>query len=273
MTSSFISLNHTLCPQESTGIALSDRGFLFGDGLFETMRVSHGKVPLLSRHYERLRYGCDVLCLPVPDFLTIQRDINTLLHANQLTEGSVRLSLSRGSGPRGLTPPQHPHPTLLITASPAPKSSSQAVRLFISQHCRDERSTLSSIKSLNALPGILARLDAQKHGADDALMLNYRGYIAEASSATFLAYVGENLVTPPLSDGVLPGISRARLLEADLCHEQTLHPKNIHSYHGAWLLTALSLTPVSAINAHTLPLCSEITHRLQSFLYDHTSKT
>nr|WP_255429097.1 aminotransferase class IV [Saccharibacter sp. 17.LH.SD] len=264
----FISFNGTLYPENQPCLPTTDRGFLFGDGLFETMRVSQGTVPLLERHYQRFTHGCQVLRSPLPDFDILHDAIKAILEANHLQEGSLRLSFSRGPGPRGLSLPPHPSPSLLLTTAPIPQSHPTPIRLALShQHRRDERSILCRVKSLNALPAILARMDAQERGADDALMLNYKGTIAEASSATFLTYWKGSYLTPPLEDGALPGVSRARLLEKGLCYEHTLAPDMIQNVEGAWLITALSVTPIASIDTYPIPLRTDMTETLRDILY------
>lgn len=263
----FLLLNRTLLPVDEAGITPADRGFLLGDGLFETMRVSNGEVPLLDRHYQRLRQGCALLRLPPPALEDMRHDCHTLLEACTLHEGSIRFTLSRGPGPRGLTPPQTPQPTQLLTASPPPRTAPAPVRVRISTHRRNALSPLCQVKSLSVLPAILARLEAQEQGADDALMLNHHGSVTEASAATFLAHDGTQLITPPLHDGVLPGISRARLLEAGHCNERSLTNDALTTLPAAWLVTALSLTPIIAIDDHPLPVWENETERLRQFLY------
>lgn len=272
MTSSsprpFLWLNNDLLPADGPGLAAQDRGFLLGDGLFETMQLRNRQAPFLDAHLARLEEGCRILHLPAPQKETVQAALDRLIAANNLTDGSIRLTLTRGPGPRGLTPPAKPHITMLITTAPLPEQPASPVRLYIHPQRRDTQAVLNRVKSLNALPAILARMDAQDQGADDALWLTHEGEIAEATAANFLALMDGQIVTPPLSAGILPGISRARLLAAGLCKERTLTEADIAQLQGAWLVTALSLTPVAAIGSQEVPLQPEQTSRLRHFLYD-----
>lgn len=264
----FLWLNSDLLPADSPVITAQDRGLLLGDGLFETMQLRNGTVPFLGSHMARLEEGCHILHLPPPGRNTLQAALDRLTAANGLTEGSARLTLTRGPGPRGLTPPATPHITLLITTAPPPGHAPHPVRLHVSTQRRDRNAVLNRVKSLNTLPAILARMEAQEQGADDALWLTHEGEIAEATAASFLALMDGQIVTPPLSAGILPGISRARLLSASLCTERPLMEADIPHFQGAWLITALSLTPVTAIGAHELQPQPELTDHLQHFLYD-----
>ena len=271
MTSSpcpFLWFNDDLLPADRPIVTAQDRGLLLGDGLFETMQLRNGTVPFLANHLSRLEEGCRILHLPSPDRSMIHAALGRLAAANSLTDGSVRLTLTRGPGPRGLTPPATPHTTLLITTAPSPSHAPHPVRLHISAQRRDRQAVLNRVKSLNALPSILARMEAQEQGADDALWLTHEGEIAEATAASFLALLDGQIITPPLSAGILPGISRARLLDAGLCTERTLTETDIPHLQGAWLVTALSLTPVTAIGTQHLPPQPELTARLRDFLYD-----
>ncbi|MCT6845174.1 aminotransferase class IV [Bombella apis] len=265
---SFLWLNDQLLPADSPAIMTQDRGFLLGDGLFETMQLRHGAAPRLEAHLARLEDGCHTLRLPFPGRDTIRQALPHLMAANSLTDGSARLTLTRGPGPRGLAPPVRPHTTLLITTAPPSEQSTTPVRLHVSTQRRDRQAVLNRVKSLNALPAILARMEAREKGADDALWLTHEGEIAEATAASFLALLDGQIVTPPLSAGILPGISRGRLLAAGLCTERLLTEADIPKFQGAWLITALSLTPVAAIGTQALPLQPEQTGRLRHFLYD-----
>lgn len=263
----YLWLNGQFLPSSEATLLPNDRGFLLGDGLFETMLIQQGSIPQLERHLTRLEDGCRILHLPAPNRTTITHALTTLLQKNQLTEGSARLTLTRGSGPRGLTPPKHPMPTTLITTAAPPSTQPHPVRLHIPQQRRDALSPLNGVKSLNVLPAILARLDAQEQGYDDALFLNHQGQLTEATAATFLTHINGNYVTPPLQAGLLPGISRARLIEAGLCKEISLTPHDIPRMEAAWLLTALSLTPVSAIAGQEIALNPQKTNALRHALY------
>ncbi len=265
----YLWLNDTLHPADQPAIMAQDRGYLLGDGLFETMQLYNHRVPLLEAHLTRLEEGCRLLHIPTPQRTLIERALHQLIEANHLTHGSVRLTLTRGPGPRGLAPPAHPNPTLLITTAPPPQHPPQPIRLHISTQRRDPHSMLNRVKSLNALPAILARLEAQDHGADDALWLTHEGSITEATAASFLALIDGRLVTPPLSTGILPGITRARLLAAGICEEQLLSSNDIPLLQGAWLATALNLTPIAAIGEHALPPQPERSAELRRILYDH----
>ncbi|WP_051535836.1 aminotransferase class IV [Asaia platycodi] len=207
-------LNDRLTTAEAAAIDCSDRGFLLGDGVFETMRLHDGTITRLDAHLGRLTEGAKLLQIPFLGEDRLRMALSNLVEANGLASGSLRLTLSRGTGPRGLLPPPSPRPTLLITqALPSPPLG--PCRLHVSRYRRDGASPLSRIKHLNYLPQILSRLEADQAGYDDALLLSVDGvHVAEASASTDRA---ERRKTPHtcLQDGALAGMARARSSRRD----------------------------------------------------------
>mgnify|MGYP001217038114 FL=1 len=250
---SLVWLNGHVVPASHARIDPSDRGFLLGDGLFETMRLVGGEVPLLQRHLDRLQEGASILLMSLPERDVFSAAVKALVHASAILDGSMRLTVTRGCGPRGLLPPKEPKLTLLLTINAgAQPVVGVPIRLGISRYVRDGTSILSRIKTLNYLPGILSRMEAVKNGFSDALLPGSYETVAEASSSTFLALLDDELVTPPIFDGALPGISRGRLLEMGLCKERSIALNTLQRVRSAWLVTALGLTPVAGIEENLL---------------------
>jgi branched-chain amino acid aminotransferase len=193
-----------------------DRGFLLGDGVFETMRADRGGVRFLDRHLDRLEAGAAVLGIPLPrDRAALGKACLEVLDANRLGDriAALRLTLSRGPGPRGLHPPAEPAPTLLIAATAIADAAPSPARVVISGIRRNEHSPLSRIKSLSYLDNVLALREAREHGADEAIICNTAGRLACASAANLFLVRNDALLTPRLDEGVLPGITRSVLLE------------------------------------------------------------
>ncbi|MEA3349260.1 MAG: aminotransferase class IV [Chloroflexota bacterium] len=211
-----IYLNGQLLPDDQARINPADRGFLLGDGVFETMRAYRGHIFQLDAHLDRLVAGANFLGIPLPlsrDALT--RGLYATLRANQLSQqgASLRLTLTQGPGPRGLIPPPHPQPTLLITAAPLSRTSFPPAKAIIASTRRNEHSPLAKIKSLNFLDNVLARREAAAQNVDEALLLNTAGNLAEASASNLFIVRDGILQTPPISDGALPGITRTVVLK------------------------------------------------------------
>lgn len=197
------------------GVPLDDRGLLLGDGLFETVLALDGVLVRLEAHLDRMAAGCAVLGLPAPD----RAEAETLMRRALASSGAgveagraaVRLTLSAGSGGRGLDRPTVPAPRLFATAAPAPVRSEPA-RLALAKVRRNDGSPTSRIKSLSYLDNVLARIEGREAGADEAVMLNSRGEVACATAANIFWSAEDRLWTPALDCGALAGVVRGELL-------------------------------------------------------------
>jgi branched-chain amino acid aminotransferase len=246
-------LNGTLAPLDLARIDPADRGLLLGDGLFETLRAEHGSPEHAGRHLARLRAGAGIIDLQIPwQDEQLVGAMETLLAANGLKQAAIRLTLTRGAGPRGVLPPAHPDPTCLITVSPLPPPPPPARVIIASVTRRNEHSPLARLKSLNYLDSILARQEAARNGADDALLLNTAGRIAEATAGNvFITLRGETF-TPPVSEGALPGIARALLLESGAAAERPITVPELAHAHAAYIVNSLHRREIAALDGRTL---------------------
>ena len=253
MSETYLWLNGELLPADKARIDPADRGLMLGDGLFETMAAKDGAVPEFARHHARLAAGASFLRIPMLlNQPALEESCRALLAANGMTEAALRLTLTRGPAPRGLAPPPRPIPTMLITAAPLPPPGGK-LRLITASIRRDEASPLSALKTLNYLPSVLARIEAAEQGADDALLLNRRGFVAETSAANLFVRLHGQWFTPPVEDGALPGIRRAMLLEAGRVQEAPLSPVQLLHAEAIFAGNALSLRPVAALDSHEIP--------------------
>lgn len=193
-----------------------DRGFLLGDGIFETLLAVDGVIKNAASHLARLNDAASVVAIDLPFSQSDMTDaMQRLLKENCLQSGRavLRLTLTRGVGARGLLPPPDAVPTFLITAAaalPAPLS----MRVIVSSFVRSEKSITARIKSTSYLDNILARREAQLRGADEALLYNTTGRLACASAANLFAVNSGVLLTPAVAEGALPGIMREEILRS-----------------------------------------------------------
>lgn len=227
-----------------------DRGAMLGDGLFETMAFNNG-IPLrLNRHIARLVCGLDILGIEVDISEIDVRDAGLLLStANNLTEGALRLTVLRGVGARGVLPANMDKPTIIMSLSPAILCNDTPLNLVVSEITRrNDQSPMSRIKSTNYGDAILARREAEKAGADDALLLNTRGTLAEATSANVFCVVGDQIITPPVKDGALPGVMRDIVLEQTNGSEQPITQADLREAQEVFLTSSISIRPVISIN-------------------------
>jgi branched-chain amino acid aminotransferase len=208
-----IHLNGRLIEATAARIDPADRGLLLADGLFETLRVYGGRAFQLEAHLARLAAGAVVLDLPLPPAGDIARAVAETLAANDLREGSLRITVTRGPGERGLLPPTQPSATLLIVGHPSGKAPPAAMAAHVSSIRRNEHSPLSRLKSLAYLDNVLALREAAAAGCDEALMLNTAGRLAGGSRSNLFLVLNGSLVTPPPSEGILAGIARRTLID------------------------------------------------------------
>jgi len=255
-------LNGEFVPEEQAVISVFDRGFLFGDGLFEAMLVRRGEIFRWEQHIERLRHGVDFLKLTVP-FSTDElfRFSMQLIQRNRMPEALLRLNLSRGITSRGYSPNNAVRPSVVLTLHPAPVLDSKRPprwRLVTSSYCLPANDPLTSFKTANKLPEVMARAEADAVGAHDAILLNPRGHIAEGTSCNVF-WLRENVVcTTPLSSGALPGVTRAAVIE--LCvkrkidwREKNAKPADLRRAQGVFLTnTSMGVVEVESLDGRKL---------------------
>lgn len=231
MIQSLAWLNGKLTPLDSISINPQDRGFLLGDGLFETILAQNGKLVCFTAHWERLLHGATLFRLSIPYSAgQIQDAIDRTLLQNNLSnqQASLRLTLTRGVGPRGLLPPTPAQPMVMITASPY-NPPSTPVRAILSDFHIDQFSPLTQVKHLGYQLPILARMEAHDQQADEALLFNHEGRLATATCANVFILKDNQIHTPPLSDGALPGVTRGVLLNSAKQNQLPLQVKSISS--------------------------------------------
>lgn len=215
MNGGYVYLNGRIIPSGEACVSTGDRGLLYGDGLFETMRVLNGSAVRLEKHTERLVAGAAVLAIDVTEIADqVESIIEELCDANGLSDARVRVTITRGTAPEpGLAIPLQANPTVFATAQPLSAEPAKPVKVIVSSIRRDETSPLSRVKSLNYLPGIMAMAEARRAGADDAILTNTQGMIAEGTTGNLFLVKGSTLVTPSIEQGPLPGTTRAALIE------------------------------------------------------------
>ncbi len=247
-------LNDRIIRAEAARIDPTDRGLMLGDGLFETIAVFGGEPRRLGRHFARLRDGARVIGIPVPtDDEGLARALVETRDANGLEDGLLRLTLTRGPAPRGLLPATDARPTLLITASPRDAASSLPARAVISSATRrNEHSPLSRLKTLNYLDNVLARREAAARGADEAILVNTTGRLAETTVANLFVVIAGETLTPPVDDGALPGVVRAELLESGLAAERSLTADAFARASEAFATNSGGIRPIVAVDGRAI---------------------
>lgn len=239
-----------------------DRGFTLGDGLYETIRAKNGALLRLDRHFARLGDGLRLLGFPLEvDEAALTEAMEGVLNADHLSDGVVRLTVSRGVGARGLPPDPSSKPTIVIGA--APYHAPTPARVMIATVTRrNALSPLSRVKTTSCADSILARVEATRLGFDDAILLNGAGVVAEATAANLFAVVDGALVTPPVADGALPGVMRGVIMERMSVTERSLSPDDLDRAEEIFLTTSLGIRPVVGLGARDItagPVATAVT--------------
>ena len=265
-------LNGKFLPEAEAVIPLADRGFLLGDGLFETVRVAGGKPFRLARHLERLGRGADFLKIKLP-FSTADLVLFAaqLIQKNNATDAVLRLTLTRGAGTRGYSIHGAVTPTLAMTLHPLPARAGGPPRwsLITSSFRIPAGDALAAFKTTSKILNVLARAEAEERGADEALLLNTNGEAAETAGGNlFWVYQGK-ICTAPLDCGVLPGITRTAVLE--ICEslgletDQTaIKPEQLREAEGIFITqSAMGIVPVTSFDGKPVT-ASPLTTRIAS---------
>ncbi len=257
-----IYIDGSFMPENRAAISPLDAGFLFGEGLFETIRTYHGQPFLLDDHLARLRQGLQKLAIPEPQNLQQSPAITSeLLVANRLTQepGVIKLIVSRGNTEIG-NPDKTLAPTLVIRATKLDLESirrrQQGMRALLLPWCRDRQNPLLAVKSLGYLENRYGLNEAHRKGFDEGIFINQEGELCEGSFSNLFLIRGESLLTPPLTAGLLPGITRAFILNTAKqlhidCQETPLYERDLKKCDGAFLTSSLmEMAPLIELSGH-----------------------
>ncbi len=260
-------LDGAVMPLEEARISVLDHGLLYGDGVFEGIRFYHRRPFLLTEHLRRLRRSARAIALDLPwDDATLSDAVAATIAGFAAESGYLRLIVTRGDGPLGIDPRGCRRPRLIVIAAPLEMvdhgTRASGVRLVVAATRRLPPDGLDPrIKSLNYLNNILARIEANRAGADEAILLNAAGRVAEGSADNLFIVRDGELLTPPVEEGALPGVTRALVLElARAAHlstrEMPLAPYDLYTADECFLSgTGTELVPVREIDGRALPAC------------------
>lgn len=265
-------LNGSLVPMEDARIDPSDRGFLLGDGIFETLAARKGRIVFADLHFDRLSRGANALGITLPySIAELTSAITSLLSACDTTNQdrtAIRLTVTRGTGPRGLVPSPEAKSTVLITCFASPDLK-ETVSTIIATGRRNEFSPIANLKTLTYLDQILARREAAIAGTDDAILLNTQNKVACATAGNLFLWDSNTLITPPLTDGCLDGTVRRKILDIAsetniAAFEESITPSTLANVESAFLTNSLvGLQPLHSIAGRPLKI-----HPFQNKLRD-----
>jgi len=260
-------------------VSLHDRGFLLGEGLFETLRATQGHVLFFEEHYSRLSESARVLDLKLPvssarlKFLTYE-----MLHMNKLSEAVVRVFVSTEGAALGDYDEPPKQVNLIISCRPfqgfPPEAYQRGEDAVIVKDLYAEKGALGSIKSLSYLNRILARRQARARGAFEGILLNADGQVAEGSGSNIFAAQKGILYTPPGDQGLLPGVTRAQIFkiaekEKIPLHEKPLSPEDLQGAEEIFLTSTLkNVMPVKSLEGRPLKAPGPLTHLMMELYRD-----
>jgi aminodeoxychorismate lyase len=255
-------LNGRFVPEKRAVVSVFDRGFLYGDALFEAMVVTRGRPFRWREHLRRLRRGADFLKLTVPfsQEELLGRALE-LVRRNRMPECLLRLSLTRGITGRGYSPGNATRPAVVMTLHPAPVIDAKKMprwRVITASLRLPANDPLTHFKTANKLPQILARAEADAADAQEAILLNTSGRLAEGTASN-LFWIRDGVVfTPALPDGALPGVTRG--LVPGLCRkmgipckEKKARPRELRQADGAFLtMTSMGMVEIESLDGRKL---------------------
>jgi len=214
-----IYLDGKLVPESEAKISVFDHGLLYGDGVFEGIRIYNGRVFRLTEHLKRLYDCAKSICLTIPlSFEEMEKATLETVAANNLRDGYIRLVITRGVGSLGLNPYQCPKAGVIIIASSIalyPEERYQeGLKLITCGTRRPNSAALSpQVKSLNYLNNIMAKIECMQAGCDEGIMLNDQGFVAECTGDNVFIVKNGKVSTPSISSGGLDGITRRAVME------------------------------------------------------------
>src|SRR5258708_22929420 len=258
-------VNGKISPADQAVVPVYDHGFVYGEGVYETLRT-YNKVPFLyDRHTMRLRQSAERLWLDVPfdDATLLQWIDQTVAAAGDLHEAYIRVLLTRGVGDLNYDPKSTPKPTTVIIVkpleAPAARVFDEGIRISLVDMLRNHPKSVNPvIKSNNLLNNALAMQAAYRRGAEEALMCNYRGELSECSQANFFLVRGGVALTPKSSAGLLEGVTRAFLFEVGKeagidVRDDVLFPKDLETADEIFITsTTRELSPVVKVDDRTI---------------------
>ena len=277
-------LNGTLVDEQDAKISVLDHGTLYGDGVFEGIREYGGKVFQIHAHVDRLFASAENIRLAIPySKEDICRAIRQTLEANAIVDGYIRLVVTRGYGTLGLNPFKCTAPNVFIIVTDqivlyTQEMYDNGLAVIIAKTVRTSPNMLDpSIKSLNYLNNIMARIEAADAGVEEAVMLNADGNVAECTGDNIFIVTGGQVTTPPVSAGVLVGVTRSVVMrlagQIDIpTAEADIIPDDIYQADECFLTgTAAEIIAVTKVDGHTIGTGrpGPVTARLQQAFRDY----
>jgi branched-chain amino acid aminotransferase len=269
-----IIFNKKIVPADMPCINHADRGLTLGHGLFETILVKKNTYPALDYHWKRLLASAPLLEINLPFSLEeLEFMLSELITRNNLQDklAGARVTITHGEAERGIVPVQRPNPNFLITTFECASPNDKPYSVLIVKTRKNEHTIAAQVKSLSYIDNILAKQEAMKQEYDEAILLNTASNIADGSISNIFMVKNNQIITPPICDGALPGVVRAILLEEfhqDFSIiEKSISPTDLILADEIFLTNALiGIKPVNKLNLkcfYSFPFANKISNILR----------
>lgn len=267
---------------ETAAVPVFDRGFLYGDSVYEVMRTSGGRPVDLDAHLDRLERSAAAIVLTLPGRAHIVEAVGATLAAAANPESYIRLMVTRGSGEIGLDPALARQPRLIVIVRPLQLPPDQVYTRGIKLHIvhaedRARRGVDPTIKTGNYLTNIMALHRARQAGADEALICDARGRVAEGSHCNLFVVQGRRVITPAREIGLLAGITRRRVIELARAHgvevtEEMITPDAVRQADEVFITSSVrGVVPVAEVDGEPLrgPVVGPVTRKIMELYGDY----
>jgi branched-chain amino acid aminotransferase len=254
----FVYINGEIVSRDKAQIPVSDRGLLYGYGLFETMRSYNGHVFYLDRHIARLVNSAGILGIrEALEPQKLETGVSRTLKANGLDNSRIRLTVTAGEGSRSIAVASGKLTNIITVEGlilPSPEAYAKGLRISIVGIRRNPKSPMCYLKTLGYLENMLAHAEAIADGSDEAILLNVDGYVAECSASNIFIVEAGSIITPPVDAGILPGITRGVVIELaaklgiKLVHEAVSVERLMNAEEVFITNSVIEIMPVAAID-------------------------
>lgn len=259
--------------ENCSSVAISDRGFQYGDGLFETIEVFNSRLLFIESHLQRLTLGCEKLLIPAPDTQLLLNEAAELIQSSQ--RGVLKIIITRGSGGRGYKPPDIIQPTRVLSLHPfpdyPPSFQQHGIVTRFCQHRLGLNPSLAGVKTLNRLDQILARAEWNSPEIQEGIMLDLNGHVIEGTMSNVFFVKNDILYTPTLTQTGIAGIMRSFVLQTAAAQQikvvqDKFYPQDLSTADEIFVTNSIiGIWAVKQLESHVFPV-GTVTQRLQSHL-------
>ncbi len=251
-------ISDQIIPYTDLDPAYLDRGTFFGDGVYEVIRSYNSNIFALDDHLERFDNSLKQIKIPNIDIKLLGQKIMTAFDKADIPNAKIYFHITRGSEPRKHAATESLKPNFFMTITDLPDDSAAKTNGIAVCTCPDLRWKRCDIKSLNLLPNVLARIEAEEKGCDEAIFVDENGLITEGAGSSFFGVFGNTLQTAPLTANILPSVTRKYVIKAAKILQMNIAEQSLTPQHGAipdelfLAITTKDIVPVVKFDSHSI---------------------